>query len=77
MRGQAIAAVDLVAVGAGSDDLLWRWTHLDRWAENLCAAMAYRLGVHALHPGASPEAFAGLRNAAACVERFVRSAYGI
>lgn len=75
--GQAIAAVDLVAAGAGAEDLLWRWSHLDRWAEHLAAAIAFRLGVHAVHPGAVSEAYMGLRAAAGTVERFVRSAHGI
>lgn len=74
--GQAIAAVDLLAAGAAGEDLLWRWDHLPAWTEHLACAAAYRLGVHALHPGTAPESYTGLRSAASVVERFVRSSHG-
>lgn len=76
VAGQAIAAVDLLAAGGAGEDLLWRWDHLPAWTEHVACAAAYRLGVHALHPGAEPESYTGLRSAASAVERFVRSSHG-
>lgn len=77
IRGQAIAAVDLLGAGAADEDLLWRWDLLPGWSRNVVCAAAYRLGIHAIHPDSSAAAFAGLRSAAAVVERYARAAHTI
>ncbi|WP_333618205.1 hypothetical protein, partial [Dietzia sp.] len=77
IRGQAIAAVDLLVAHAAGEDLLWRWDLLQGWSRNIVCAMAYRLGVHAIHPDSAASAFAGLRSAAGHVERYARAAHGL
>lgn len=77
IRGQAIAAVDLLSAKAAGEDLLWRWALIPGWSKNVVCAMAYRLSVHALHPDSSQSAFAGLRSATEIVDRFARSAHNL
>lgn len=74
IRGQAIAAVDLLTARAAGEDLLWRWALVPGWSKNVVCAMAYRLSVHALHADSAQSAFAGLRAATELVDRFAKTA---
>ena len=77
IRGQAIAAVDLLSAKAAGEDLLWRWALSPGWSKNVVCAMSYRLSVHALHPDSTQSAFAGLRSATEIVDRYARAAHNL
>lgn len=66
-----VAVVDAVAWGHADDGLIERWDYLPEWPQMLLRALMFRLAVHTLHPRSTPEAFAGLRRAAALVRMTV------
>ena len=66
-----VAAVDALSWGEADDGLIERWDILPEWPQMLLRALIFRLGVHALHPRSTPEAFPGLLHTAALVRMTV------
>ena len=62
-----VAVVDSLSWGEADDGLIERWDFLPEWSQMLLRALIFRLGVHALHPRSTPEAFPGLLHTAALV----------
>ncbi|KFU79525.1 TIGR02569 family protein [Amycolatopsis lurida] len=62
--GAAIVAVDALAWGGATIDLLERWAHLPQWPQLLLRAVLFRLAANALDPRSTRAAHDGLRAAA-------------
>ena len=62
--GAAIVAVDALAWGGASRDLLERWAHLPEWPQLLLRAVLFRLAANALNPRSTQASLDGLRAAA-------------
>lgn len=60
----AIVAVDALAWGGATIDLLHRWAHLPEWPQLLLRAILFRLAANALDPTSTRAAHDGLRAAA-------------
>ena len=52
-----VAVVDALSWGEADDGLIERWDILPEWPQMLLRALMFRLGVHAMHPRSTPEAF--------------------
>ena len=66
-----VAVVDALSWGEADDGLIERWDILPEWPQMLLRALIFRLGVHALHPRSTPEAFPGLLRTASLVRMTV------
>lgn len=62
--GAAIVAVDALAWGGASRELLERWSHLPEWPQLLLRAVLFRLASNALNPRSTQASLDGLRVAA-------------
>ncbi|SEF36137.1 TIGR02569 family protein [Amycolatopsis pretoriensis] len=62
--GAAIVAVDALAWGGASRELLERWAHLPEWPQLLLRAVLFRLASNALNPRSTQASLDGLRAAA-------------
>ncbi|MEU4672152.1 TIGR02569 family protein [Amycolatopsis sp. NPDC023774] len=62
--GAAIVAVDAMAWGGATGELLDRWAHLPEWPQLLLRAVLFRLAANALNPRSTAAALDGLRAAA-------------
>ncbi|WP_410623075.1 TIGR02569 family protein [Amycolatopsis sp. cmx-8-4] len=62
--GAAIVAVDALAWGGATRELLERWAHLPEWPQLLLRAVLFRLAANALNPRSTRAALDSLRVAA-------------
>ncbi|MEV6874099.1 TIGR02569 family protein [Amycolatopsis sp. NPDC051128] len=62
--GAAIVAVDALAWGGATRELLERWAHLPEWSQLLLRAVLFRLAANALNPRSTQASLDGLRAAA-------------
>lgn len=62
-----VVVVDALAWGEADDGLIERWDALPEWPQMLLRALMFRLGVHALHPRSTADAFPGLARTAALI----------
>lgn len=60
----AVVVVDSLAWGGADDGLISRWEDIPEWPQMLLRALMFRLGVHAVHPRATEDAFHGLARTA-------------